>query len=106
MHNENQPQRDVANRRMKQVFVLFAIIGGFFIVAEHRAHLFPYLPWLFLAACPLMHVFMYHGHGGHHHHGDTGDSGWRSNRPPGQGYTPASTPGQTNPPGPPHGERS
>jgi hypothetical protein len=27
------------------------------------------LPLLFLLACPLMHVFMHHGHG-HHHHGD------------------------------------
>jgi hypothetical protein len=26
----------------------------------------PYLPWLFLAACPLMHMFMHHGHGRHH----------------------------------------
>jgi hypothetical protein len=26
------------------------------------------LPWLLLAACPLMHVFMHHGHGGHQHH--------------------------------------
>ena len=57
---------------MKQVFVLFAIIGAFFIIAEHRAHLIPYLPWLLLAACPLMHVFMHHGHGGRQHHG-TGD---------------------------------
>ncbi|MDD2920638.1 DUF2933 domain-containing protein, partial [Rhodoferax sp.] len=25
------------------------------------------LPYLLLAACPLMHVFMHHGHGGHDH---------------------------------------
>jgi hypothetical protein len=25
----------------------------------------PYLPFLLLLACPLMHLFMHHGHGGH-----------------------------------------
>ena len=24
------------------------------------------LPYLLLLACPLMHLFMHHGHGGHH----------------------------------------
>ena len=78
MNEQNQIGRDIVTRRMKQVFVVFAIIGGFFVVAEHRAHLIPYLPWLFLAACPLMHVFMHHGHGGHDRHG-TGESDGRSN---------------------------
>ncbi len=98
MNEENQPQRDVVIRRMKQMFVLFAIIGGFFIFVEHRAHLIPYLPWLLLAACPLMHVFMHHGHGGHHHHGDPGR---RSDGSPGPGYTSPPGPGATNPPGSP-----
>jgi hypothetical protein len=109
MNEENQSQRDVVTRRMKQVFVLFAIIGGFFIFAEHRAHLIPYLPWLFLAACPLMHMFMHHGHKGHHQHGNTGDSGGRSNGPLGPGSASAPVSRSTNPPGPPqppHGERS
>jgi len=46
------------------------IVGGFFLYTEHRAHLFGVLPYLFLLACPLMHVFMHgkHGHGGHRHH--------------------------------------
>lgn len=52
----------------------------FFLIAEHRAHVLPWLPWLFLAACALMHVFMRHGHGGQHHHGNAGDSSGRSNR--------------------------
>ena len=71
MNEQTQSREDVISRRMKQVFVLFAIVGGFFIVAEHRAHLIPYLPWLFLAACPLMHLFMHHGRGGHQHHGSS-----------------------------------
>ena len=96
MNEQSQSWQDVVSRRMKQVFVLFAILGGFFIVAEHRAHLIPYLPWLFLAACPLMHVFMHHGHGGHQHRG-SGDE-------PGRHRKPASCPGSIAPPGPGYGE--
>jgi hypothetical protein len=86
MNEQRQSRQDVIGRRMKQVFVLFAIIGGFFIVAEHRAHLIPYLPWLFLAACPLMHVFMHHGHGGHQHHGSSDESERQSNAASSPGY--------------------
>jgi len=42
----------------------FVAIAGFFLVTEHAAHLFGVLPFLLLAACPLMHFFG-HGHGGH-----------------------------------------
>jgi hypothetical protein len=28
------------------------------------------LPFLLLLACPLMHLFMHHGHGGHGRHDD------------------------------------
>jgi hypothetical protein len=30
------------------------------------------LPYLLVAACPLMHLFMHHGHGGHGDHGGHG----------------------------------
>lgn len=43
----------------------FLIVAGFFLVTEHTAHLFGALPYLLLLACPLMHLFMHHGHGGH-----------------------------------------
>jgi hypothetical protein len=46
------------------VFWGFVAVAAFFLVVEHRAHLFDYLPLLLLAACPLMHLF--HRHGGHH----------------------------------------
>ena len=47
--------------------LVVGLVGGFFLITEHRAHLFGALPYLFLLACPLMHVFMHHGHqhGGH-----------------------------------------
>ena len=42
---------------------------GFYLVTEHTAHLLGVLPYLFVLACPLMHVFMNrgHGHGGNGH---------------------------------------
>jgi hypothetical protein len=49
------------------VLIGFMAVGGFFLVTEHRAHLFGVLPFLLFLACPLMH-FMHHGHGGHGGH--------------------------------------
>lgn len=48
----------------------FLAIAGFFLVTEHTAHVFGALPFLLLAACPLMHLFMHHG--GHDHGSGTG----------------------------------
>lgn len=61
--------------RSGMVLIGFLIVGGFFLVTEHTAHVLGALPFLLLAACPLMHLFMHHGHGGHehdHHHQDKG----------------------------------
>ena len=60
------------------VFGGFALVALFFLLTEHRAHVFGWLPFLLLAACPLMHLF-HGGHGGHGRHGS--DSGADS-RPP------------------------
>ncbi|HEV2545970.1 MAG TPA: DUF2933 domain-containing protein [Stellaceae bacterium] len=43
----------------------FLVVAGFFLLTEHTAHVFGALPYLLLAACPLMHLFMHHGHGAH-----------------------------------------
>jgi len=45
----------------------FLLVAGYFLATEHTAHLIGALPWLLLLACPLMHFFMHHGHGGHRH---------------------------------------
>ena len=37
----------------------FLAIAGYFLVTEHWAHITPFLPWLLLLACPLMHFFMH-----------------------------------------------
>jgi hypothetical protein len=43
----------------------FLLVAGFYLVTEHTAHLFGVLPFLLILACPLMHLFHHHGHGGH-----------------------------------------
>ena len=43
--------------------VLLLVVGGFFLWAEHRAHIMGTLPYLILLLCPLMHLFMHRGHG-------------------------------------------
>ncbi len=37
--------------------------AGYFLLIEHRQHLFQWLPLLIILACPLMHLFMHRGHG-------------------------------------------
>ncbi|MDF1588091.1 MAG: DUF2933 domain-containing protein [Gammaproteobacteria bacterium] len=46
---------------------------SYFLLVEHRQHLFAFLPYLILLLCPLMHFFMHGGHGGHHSHGQGQD---------------------------------
>lgn len=45
--------------------IVMSAVAAYFLLGEHRAHFFGALPFLLLLACPLMHVFMHHGHGGH-----------------------------------------
>lgn len=59
--------------RAKMSFLVFAGIGAFLLMADHWAHLVPYLPWLLLLACPAMHFF-HHGHAGHRSHGAGSDT--------------------------------
>lgn len=51
--------------RGKVAVCVFAAVAGFFLLTEHRAHLFGALPYLLLLLCPLMHLVMHRGHGGH-----------------------------------------
>ena len=48
------------------VLLGFLIVIGFFLITEHTAHVLGALPFLLVAACPVMHLFMHHGH-----HADT-----------------------------------
>jgi hypothetical protein len=44
---------------------LFLAIAAFFLWEEHRAHLLGALPYVLLLLCPVSHLFMHRGHGGH-----------------------------------------
>jgi len=48
---------------------LFVAAAAFYLWSEHRAHLLGALPWLILFACPVVHLLMHGGHGGHRTHG-------------------------------------
>jgi hypothetical protein len=65
------------NRMSRVVFLALGAIALFYLITEHQAHLFGVLPYLLLLACPLMHLFMHHGHGGHHGRDDGGSGGQR-----------------------------
>ncbi|MFZ5673216.1 MAG: DUF2933 domain-containing protein [Pseudomonadota bacterium] len=73
---------DNSGRRFSAAnIVLYALlaIAAFYLIAEHRAHLLGWLPWLLILACPLLHIFMHGKHGGHG--GDDKSASQRSQPP-------------------------
>ena len=62
------------------VLLGFLAVAGFYLVTEHTAHVLGALPFLLFLSCPLMHLFMHHGHGGHDGHST-------SQQPPGSSGT-------------------
>lgn len=62
-----QPSFSFWHGRGTLVLLGFLAVAGYFLVTEHAAHTIAVLPWLFLLACPLMHMF-HHGHHGQGHH--------------------------------------
>jgi hypothetical protein len=66
MAEHSHQQRPSGGGSGRWVFWGFVLIAVFFLVTEHSAHVFQYLPFLLIAACPLLHLL--HGHGGHGEH--------------------------------------
>lgn len=65
-HETSGSSRDRGDSNIgRWVFWGFALIAGYFLVTEHRAHMVNFLPYLLLAACPLMHFLHHRGHGHH-----------------------------------------
>jgi uncharacterized membrane protein YkvI len=53
---------------------VFLVVAGFFLWVEHRAHLLGAIPYVLLLLCPVVHLFMHRGrggHSGHHQHEST-----------------------------------
>jgi hypothetical protein len=64
---QEHPQKGMSVKsKSGLVLIGFLIIAGALLFTEHRAHVLGLLVWLPLLACPLMHVFMHHGHHGSH----------------------------------------
>ena len=76
-HGQNTPPEPKSFWSKTNIaFIGFILIAGFYLITEHRAHLFGYLPIILLLACPLLYLFM---HGGHGHGGSDG----KRQQPPG-----------------------
>jgi hypothetical protein len=67
-----QTDREGPKARTFQNLAIAVGLGaiGFYLFTEHRAHLWGALPFLILLSCPLMHLFMHHGHRDHKSPGD------------------------------------
>ncbi len=62
-HNQMSPNRpDRLRATSRLIFFGFTAVVAYFLFTEHRAHLFGILPFLLLAACPLLHFFHHRGH--------------------------------------------
>lgn len=84
-HDHSNPQRpNKLSLISRWVFFGFVAVGAYFLITEHRAHLYGALPFLLLAACPLLHLFHHRGH----RHGSDRDSDDES-----RGAPPSSGPG-------------
>ncbi len=67
----------MTNQLIRRLIVgAFLAVLGFFLLTEHRAHVFGVLPYLFLFACPLFHLILHRRHG-HHEDEQEGRSGQR-----------------------------
>lgn len=58
-----QTKKQWWRNRTNQALLVFLAIAGYFLWAEHRAHVIEALPWLLIGACLAMHLFMHGGHG-------------------------------------------
>lgn len=75
-HQGHAPEGFSLKSRAGLALIGFLIIAGALLFTEHRAHVLGLLVWLPILACPLMHLFMHHGH--RHHHADNQQNDPRS----------------------------
>lgn len=66
-HHQQATGGNFWSSRSGLVLLAFLAMGGVLLFTEHRAHLLSYLPFLFILACPLLHMFAHGGHGAHRH---------------------------------------
>ena len=56
---------DFLRSRSGVVLLVFLGVAAFYLITEHGAHLFGFLPFALLLLCPLMHLFMHRRRGSH-----------------------------------------
>lgn len=63
------PPQPPARRPGVNLWLVFACVAAagfaYLLWMEHRTHLLAMLPYLILLLCPLLHLCMHRGHGGH-----------------------------------------
>ena len=70
-HRQESDDAGSMKSKANIALIIFLLIGAYFLVTEHRAHLSGWVsywwPYVLLLACPLIHLFMHggHGHGSH-----------------------------------------
>lgn len=67
MEHTNESVRNTFSRNTWWIIFAIGLVGLVFLLRDHTSHVFSILPFLILLACPLMHLFMHKGHGGHDH---------------------------------------
>ena len=71
MEMQQHPQSPFWRSAAGLAAIGFGGVAAFFLFTEHRAHLYGILPWLLLLCCPVMMLFMHHGHDRHEDHDHT-----------------------------------
>ena len=68
----------------RKTLVICLYVAGFglgtLLLIQHWVHVPQFLPFVLFLACPLIHLFMHRGHGGHRHAHATLASGKESER--------------------------
>ena len=66
MYQENQKPAARSRSPWLMLCAAFAVLAAAaYLLSQHWGHVVGYWPYLLLLACPLMHLFMHRGHGGH-----------------------------------------
>jgi hypothetical protein len=70
-HQGHEPPPSFWGSRYSLGLLVIGAVAGYFLLEEHLVHVASALPYLFVLACPIMHLFMHGGHGhGHGSHRD------------------------------------
>lgn len=64
MNDEHHSSPGFWGSRYSLGLLVMGAAAAYYLLTEHRAHVASLLPWLLLLSCPLMHLFMHHGHHG------------------------------------------